>query len=186
MNRGTTRLAGHTYGAGSYFVTVCVHEREGLFGEVVDGAMCLNNAGRVVVEELCRTVELRAGVTIDAFVVMPNHVHVILSLADPGSATVRRGMACHAPEHRDASGCVDGGAREFGRPVARSLGTVIGAFKSAVTKRTRQTTDRVDPVWQRGYHEHIIREHDDIEVYRRYIAMNPVRWAEDEENPSRF
>ncbi|OUL21525.1 hypothetical protein BV372_31620 [Nostoc sp. T09] len=74
---------------------------------------------------------------------------------------------------------------QFGKPVPGSIPTVIRSFKSAVTKRInlmRKTP--YPPVWQRDYYESIIRE-DGLDNVRQYIINNPVKWAEDEEKPSR-
>ena len=84
----------------------------------------------------------------------------------------RKGMARHAP------------TREFAKPIAQSLPTIIGAFKSAVTKHiniTRNTQGR--PVWQRNYYEHVIRDERKLFAIRKYIRNNPLNWDRDEDNP---
>jgi putative transposase len=84
-NRHSIRLKRHDYtSAGAYFVTVCTHRREHLFGEVRDGRMVLNEFGDAVWWEWHRTEHVRPEVELDAFVVMPNHVHGIVVInADP-------------------------------------------------------------------------------------------------------
>jgi putative transposase len=65
-----------------------------------------------------------------------------------------------------------------------SLSAVIGSLKSAVTKRIniiRRATGL--PVWQRNYYEHIIRDENEADCIRQYIANNPMQWMNDEENP---
>jgi hypothetical protein len=71
-------------------------------------------------------------------------------------------------------------------PKPHSLGAIIGSFKSAVTKRINihRNTPGV-PVWHRNYYEHIIRDDSEMHRVREYIAENPARWLEDEENPNR-
>ena len=82
-HRRSIRLGGYDYSQpGAYFVTVCAQNRECLFGELVDNKMRLNDAGRMVEsvwEELPRHY---AGIDIDAFVAMPNHIHGIIMLLD--------------------------------------------------------------------------------------------------------
>lgn len=77
--------------------------------------------------------------------------------------------------------------RRFGAPPRGALSSVVGAFKSAVTReRNRELGTPGAPLWQRNYHEHVIRNDDDLRRIRRYIADNPLRWARDEENPGRM
>jgi len=104
----------------------------------------------------------------------------------PTNAAVR-GTACRAPTDAAVQGTAcrapTGTERRFGQPIAGSLPTIVGAFKSAVTKRINEL--RASPgakVWQRGYYEHIIRSDRALDRIRAYIAANPARWALDPEN----
>ena len=66
----------------------------------------------------------------------------------------------------------------------KPLGRLIGAFKTVSSKRINETRGTPGvPVWQRNYYEHIIRNEESLNEIRQYIAGNPMRWAEDEENP---
>src|ERR1041384_2791761 len=77
--RRSIRLPHYDYGeSGAYFVTICVHHRECLFGEVVDGSIVLKDLGKIVATEWRRTAEIRPNLTVDEFVVMPNHLHGLL------------------------------------------------------------------------------------------------------------
>ncbi|MGH7601113.1 MAG: transposase [bacterium] len=78
-HRRSIRLKGYDYSqAGAYFITICTHDRECIFGEIRDGQMQLNEIGKIVEAEWLKTVEIRDNVELDAFVVMPNHVHGII------------------------------------------------------------------------------------------------------------
>ena len=130
--------------------------------------MRLNSIGKVAHEEWWRSEKLRSEIRLDAFVVMPNHVHGIVFLNG------RRGTARRAPT-----------AERFGKPTAQSLPTFIRAYKSAVTKRINEL--RISsgaPVWQRNYYEHIIRGKEELDRIREYVAANPLRWPFDPENPA--
>jgi len=132
--------------------------------------MALFEAGQMVAQEWLRTSGARPDVKLDQFVVMPNHFHGIIWLTAAQVGTARRAPTL---EH-------------FGKPVARSLPTVIRAFKSAVTKRIntlRNTPEAV--VWQRGYYEHVIRDEEALHRIREYIINNPGRWELDRENANR-
>ena len=174
--RRSIRLQGYDYTqSGAYFVTLCIHQRECLLGDIVDGLLRVNSWGEIVQEEWLRTEILRPAVALDDFVIMPNHFHGIICIANDGRDTelIRRGTARRAPTRE-----------QFGRPVSGSLPTLIRAFKSATTKRInerRGTTGIL--VWQRNYYEHIIRNEEALKRAREYIALNPLRWHLDCENP---
>jgi hypothetical protein len=66
------------------------------------------------------------------------------------------------------------------RLIAGSLGAIIGQFKSIVTKRIRQSAHAADdPIWQRNYHERILRNQAEYDVIRAYVLLNPERWGDD-------
>lgn len=90
-SRRSIRLKGYDYaGAGAYFVTICAHNRECLFGKIVDGKMVLNDAGRMV-ETVWDQLPIRfPHLELDEFIVMPNHIHGIL-------VPPRRGEPCVRP-----------------------------------------------------------------------------------------
>ncbi len=153
---------------GVYFVTICTHQRECLLGDIVDGLMHVNCWGEIVQEEWLRTAILRPAVALDVFVVMPNHFHGIISIASDCRGTARR-----APT-----------GEQFGRPISGSVPTLIRAFKSATTKRINEKRGTPGtPVWQRNYYEHIIKNEEALNRTRAYIALNPLRWDMDCENP---
>ncbi|MBI2354681.1 MAG: hypothetical protein HYV06_06595 [Deltaproteobacteria bacterium] len=80
-HRRSIRLRNFNYAsAGAYFVTICSQGRECLFGEVVDGVMVANDAGRMVKSVWSGLPERFSGIELDSFVIMPNHVHCILFL----------------------------------------------------------------------------------------------------------
>ena len=82
-HRRSVRLRGYDYSqAGAYFVTIVCHKRQSLLGKVVDGIVELNPLGRLVEMEWLRVAEVRPYVTLDAFIIMPNHLHDILIISD--------------------------------------------------------------------------------------------------------
>jgi putative transposase len=123
-HRRSLRLRDYDYSQnGAYFVTICTHQGTCPFGDVVDGDMVLNEWGAIVREEWLRTAIVRINIELDAFVVMPNHMHGIIVIVDnDGTIGPTRRVA---PTH--ATG-----------PKSGSVGAIIGQFKSIVTKRIRQ------------------------------------------------
>ena len=158
---------------GAYFVTVCAGERRCVFGSVRDGSVSLSRYGEIVVEEWLAVPEHRPGVELDVFVVMPNHFHGLL-VVDDGSC---RGTACRAQ-----GGEGDDAQRSFGGLAAGSLGAVVGGFKSAVARRiNRERGTPGDVVWQRNFHERVVRNERMLDALRIYIESNRANWEKDED-----
>ena len=189
--RRSIRLRGYDYSqAGAYFVTVCVQGRQCLFGGVVDGMMGLNDAGRMAQTVWEGLPDRFPSIELDTFVVMPNHIHGIILLAD---ASRGRGESCIRPgvnettvgdqkgDHKD---------RPYGT-LAGTMGRVMQAFKSIVTHEyVMGVRQHVWPPFagrllQRNYYEYIIRDEESLNRIREYIATNPLRWTLDRENPWR-
>jgi REP element-mobilizing transposase RayT len=165
--------------AATYFVTLCTHQRAHLFGPIANGRMALNAIGRIVDEEWRRSEAIRDEMTLDAFVVMPNHLHGIVVFTTDGPAVSPQAS------HRRAT---LGGTEENPDPPAlhrppRSLGSFVAGFKSAATTRINQHRGTPGaPVWQRNYHDRIIRTERHLWAARRYIRDNPAQWADDRHN----
>jgi len=157
---------------GAYFVTICTNRHNCLFGEIVDSAMMLNAFGEIVHDEWIRTAIARPNVTIDTFIVMPNHLHGIIIINE---YNIRRGDPAGRPYTPIPHG-----------PPSNSIGAMVGQFKSLAPKRIN--TLRHTPgnrIWQRNYYEHVIRNEADLNEIRQYLLDNPVQWDKDENNPTR-
>lgn len=165
-HRKSIRIKEYDYTqAGAYFVTIVTYQRDSLFGDIDDGEMTLNAFG-VIADECWRAIpEHFPFVELGAHVIMPNHVHGIIIIHEPVGAT-------HAsPLPKQPRG-----------PAPRSLGAIVGSFKSAVTRRIGREHNATG-IWQRNYYEHIIRDEKDLQRITDYIEANPSRWDEDDENP---
>ena len=195
-HRRSIRLKGYDYRrAGAYFVTVCTRERECLFGEVSHGQVCPCALGQIVAETWQEIPSHFERAAVDALVVMPNHVHGVIVLKDEygadaaSAAREGRGTACRAPTTSPSPGhgaSMAPNMEAFGKPTPGSLATIMRSFKSASTKRVNTLRDsRGAALWQRGYHEHIIRNDGELRAIPEYIADNPIHWREDPENPAR-
>ncbi|MEW5872045.1 MAG: transposase [Chloroflexota bacterium] len=189
-HRRSIRLKGYDYTqSGAYFITLVTQGRARLFGEIVDNAMRLNRAGRIVEQEWRRLAMRFPNLRLDAFVIMPNHVHGIIVIVDPTGATrcAPAGIVDGGDSAPDGGMIDQGGSplraddggdwlRPHGPPPG-SVGAYVGQFKSRVTKRLRLAF----PIWQRDYYEHIIRDQDEWDRIRQYIHDNPRHWQEDSE-----
>ena len=174
-HRRSIRLPGYDYASdGAYFVTIVTKDRESLLADIDGMAVCLTDIGKIVEEEWVRTAEVRAEVELDAFVVMPNHVHGIVVIAGPTAVGAHGRAPLRQPED---------GTTLVRRP--RSLGALVAGFKSACTTRINALRDHPGvPVWQRNYYDRIIRNEAELNRTHRYILDNPAHWHEDPENPA--
>ncbi len=173
-HRRSIRLKGYDYAQpGGYFVTIVTYQRECLFGEIISTEMRLNPYGRIV-EECWRAIpEHFQNVELGAYVIMPNHIHGIIFIRGAGEI----GAAANPPPvgARHASPLPSHGTSP------RSLGTIVGSFKSAVTHRLGREFRKAN-IWQRNYYEHVIRNETEWDKIHRYIESNPANWESDQEN----
>lgn len=173
-HRRSIRLREFDYSrAGAYFITICPCDQEPLFGKITDGEMVLNEWGQIVEEEILRTGEIRENVTIDKYVIMPNHIHIIFVINDDCRGTVCRARNNIIYDHKGTARCAPTPER-FQKPVKNSIPTIVRSYKSAVTKRINllRRTPGIH-VWQRNYYEHVVRDERGMNKIRRYI--HPVR-----------
>ena len=180
-HRRSIRLKGHDYSQpGAYFVTICTRDQECLFGHVVNGEMRLNDAGEIAQrcwEEIPRHFPL---VELDAFVVMPNHVHGIIVIQGRGEASV----PLHVSKERPGSDASPLRQRPNGTQPG-SLSAIVQNFKYISTRRMNAARSTPGtPVWQRGFYEHVVRDEEELRAIREYVLGNPARWDEDENNPA--
>ena len=180
-HRRSIRLQDFDYtSCGAYFVTVCAQGRECHFGEVVDGVMLENDAGRMVGRWWKELANKYGAVEFDRFVVMPNHFHGIIFLVGAD--------LCVRPDLRPEIG-LNRGINESGAHAGAPLPKIIQWFKTMTTneyiKNVSQSRWPPFPgrLWQRNYFERVIRNEAELDKFRDYILTNPARWVEDEENP---
>ena len=153
-----------------------------LFGEVVAGRQHLTAAGQVARQCWCGIPKHFPTVTLDTFVVMPDHMHGIIVIGKrPDQRDV--GAQHAAPLHLPARPLSPGGdvlltRGQSLRVPPGSLGAIIRAFKSAATKRINELQGTPGKkVWQRNYYDRVIRSDDELHRARRYIMTNPDRWS---------
>jgi REP element-mobilizing transposase RayT len=176
-NRQSIRKKGWDYTApGWYFVTINTQRGVALFGTIVNGRMVLSEAGRVAEEEWRKSAVIRRNIELDAFVVMPNHVHGVVRILP------ERGLDTSSPFA--SSPCR---RARFGKPIAGALGTFVGAYKAAVSREmnrrglrglTRQARPAAgaSAIWHRNYWDVIVRDEKALANIRHYIRSNPQNY----------
>ena len=219
----SVRLQGYDYSQpGAYFITIVTHNRQCLFGNIVDGEMMLNEFGVLVKNEWLKTGIIRPNIVIDAFVVMPNHLHGILIITGNddgrgfrgggGRDTLQRVSTTKSEMESDTKSDMESDTKsdmesnmesdmesnmesdmesdtgmgtktmeQFGKPTTNSIPTIVRLFKSTTTKQINQLRQTpMQPLWQRNYYEHIIRNEIELNRIRQYIIDNPKKWKTDE------
>ena len=171
-HRSSIRLKDYDYTIpGAYFITLLAHGSTCFFGDISSNQASMNPFGEIVREEWLRTPNVRPEITLDEYVIMPNHLHAIIYISEPTTVGAHGRAPLHTPVYT------------FSRP-PKSLGSFIAGFKSIVTKRiTILRATPGQPVWQRNYYEHIIRDDQDLNRIRTYIRNNPIQWGTDHEYP---
>jgi len=162
---------------GYYFVTFATRNLKFVFGEIFEGEVLLNEYGRIALEELENLCQREDDMELDAFVIMPNHIHLILRIKRWSRSGAMRGIARTGDS--------------LSRPIsfrakglqAGSLGAIIGRYKSAVSRKINQLRgSQGAEIWHRNYYERIVRNEGELKRIRQYIARNPISWAQDKLN----
>ncbi len=185
-HRRSIRLKGYDYAqAGAYFITMCVQDRACLFGDAVDGTMILSSPGQMIHKAWCELPNHYPHVELDAFVIMPNHVHGIIVLV--GSGPIVGVGPCAYPDHSQTPKRI--GQPQGVAPTGLSLSDTVHRFKTMTTKRYADGVKKRGwapfwaRLWQRNYYEHVIRNERELDKIREYIGTNLLKWALDRENP---
>ena len=170
--RKQIRLREYDYSApGTYFVTICTHDRRCILSDIAVGEglappeAFLSAIGKIVEEQILDLPSRYPSISVDNYVIMPNHIHLIVSLAETAGGA--------SPSPTAGSGVF----ASIGGP-SPSLFDVMRVLKSLTTRLARPLLGE-SPLWQRSYHEHVIRGEEDYRQIWEYIDTNPANWAED-------
>ena len=153
--RKPTRLKNYDYSsAGAYFITICTHNRKNIFSNIVgEGSPLpqLTTKGKLAEEYVLKINEKYPCVKIDKYVIMPNHMHLILRIDNDGR----------------------------GNP-SPTVSNVVGWLKYSITKQINRNHDTAgNIIFQRSFHDHVIRDYDDYLKIWEDISTNPAKWQDD-------
>lgn len=162
VRRKPTRLNNYDYSnSGAYFITICTHNKKYLFSNVV-GAIQelpenkLTQYGEYV-KQIIEILPLRFNISIPKYVIMPNHIHMIIVIKNDEGRAIRE-----SPLLRRNRSIID---------------KTIGFLKMNVSKKIHITYK--ENIWQRSYHDHIIRDEKDYLKIWEYIDTNVIKWKLD-------
>ena len=157
------RLTEYDYSTnGFYYVTICTHNHEEIFGSIEINDITLNVYGGIVKDSWMDLPSHHKSIQLDAFVIMPNHIHGIIIIKCP----IGNRPACSVNKNNN-------------------LSVIIGSYKSTVTKQINRKNNNTFK-WQKSFYEHIIRTTDSLNKIREYIVNNPINWDKDKNNPLNY
>jgi len=152
---------------GAYFVTLVSKDRQPIFGQVIGEEIMLSPIGQIVSQEWRRTPDMRPNVSLEEFIVMPDHFHAILFIHEQSSATSKSLDGNSLGAHRSAP-------QQGLRRQPNSLSSIMAGFKSKASQRAGRT------LWQRNYYDRIIRDEAELNRIREYILYNPLLLSQQE------
>lgn len=199
----SARLQSWDYASeGSYFITICTKDMVHHFGEIENGKMILSNSG-VIADLMWYEIKNHTkNIELGEFVVMPNHIHGILILngvetrhalskndinalsenninnETMHSTIIDNNETMHAlslPQSEQSEKTI--GQQRFQNQGKNTISSIIGSYKSAVTKHCNRLG--FEFAWQPRFHDHIIRDAQSFENIQNYIASNPMNWGND-------
>jgi len=155
--RKSNRLKDYDYSqAGCYFITICISDGKDLLGDIIAGQLSLSEYGKTVKLEIENIPTVRKECIIQKYVVMPNHIHMIVQIVgDDGNRPANPRADRHPPLQR------------------KSISNMVQGLKGVVTRQLGFS------IWQRSFHDHIIRDEAEYQRVWQYIDENPQRWNED-------
>ena len=173
--RRSIRIKEYDYSQkGMYFITICTQNRRNILSTITVEADDhvrpeLTPIGKIVENEIINTNKIRENVKINQYIIMPNHIHMIIEIYAVGAHCMRPLLfcfllgACNAPLQQYNNG----------------LNHVIKGLKGAVTKKAKEKCGYLGRIWQRNYYEHIIRNEKEYWQIYKYIETNPIKWKYD-------
>ncbi len=158
---------------GAYFITICTKNKVCSLGDIVNGKMQLSKIGVLADVFLHEIKKHTKNIESGAFVVMPNHVHVILTINKQIVETL------HATSLRQPNKYLSAIS-----PKAHSISTIVRSYKSAVAKHAHRLG--YDFAWQARFHDHIIRTEESFNKITEYVINNPENWEKDKFHPEQI
>ena len=189
QRRRSVRLRERDYSAaGKYFLTICTRSRELILGIIENTNIILSPIG-IIAERYWKNIPRHfPNVRLDEYCIMPNHIHGILIIEDMADVGVQYEIPVNHIEPLPSSEplhSVESHLHSFQHMVPKSIGSIIRAYKTAVTKRCKENGfDQF--IWQRNFYDRIIRDDGELRRIQEYIRNNPANWEIDDENPKKI
>lgn len=186
---GSHRKPNWDYSADAlYFLTIVTQNRECILGDVINSEMVLSEMGKIVNAEFLKSFEIRDELFLHEYVIMPNHLHMIVEICNPtvephGLTVEPHGRAVQQSDRSDQKSGLESIKRNMPIRLPKSISSFMAGFKSAVNTQIDNYIDeqnlnipkynRNNHFFQPNYHDHIIRNQFEYERIVRYIIGNP-------------
>jgi REP element-mobilizing transposase RayT len=157
------------YNEGMFFITICTHHKKHYFGEIIDEEMHFSKIGKTLNDELENTSLHHPHIEVPIFVVMPNHFHSIV--------IIKKGQNQHADATRSVPTSKERLSNGINSDKRTLLSTYIGCLKAAVTRYAHTLNENFK--WQSRYHDHAIRNINELNNISQYIKTNVAKWEHD-------
>ena len=197
FNSKSNRLENYDYSENWwYFITICTKDRQEYFGEIIHWKMILNEIWRELDLEIKNIPTFRKNVSLDEYVIMPNHIHIILFLQNnncrdvpvehlKGKAEIKNDIGNNMFHRNISTGEKQNFSKEYYSDISPKkwkLWNVIKLFKSFFTKNINNSQDKIYFAWQNNYYDRIIRNENELDRIRKYIYENPLKWELEKDN----
>jgi REP element-mobilizing transposase RayT len=159
---------------GAYFITICTQNRLHFFGTIQNQEMQLSEIGKFAEQYWYEIPNHFPFIELGNFVVMPNHVHGILIIDKMNDEPFVETRQCLVSKIETNS--IIGSSR-FQNQGKNTISSIVGSYKSIVTKMSRQINPNFG--WQSRFHDHIIRNSKSFDNIQNYIEQNPLKWDDD-------
>lgn len=189
-----------------YFITIVCENRECIFGNVENNKMILNSSGQIIKNELFKSVEIRNNWIFHIWVIMPNHIHLLVEIikshdvethdVEAHSSAFLESQNNNVNTHDVETHCGASLRHDLPKKLTRkpnSISSFVDIFKSVTTKqivdlrrdapcRDAQQCVSTGKIWQSNYHDHIVSNYNSFEMIHQYISNNPGNWENDSIN----
>ena len=181
-----------------YFITIVCENRECIFGNVENNKMILNASGQIIKNELFKSVEIRNNWIFHNWVVMPNHIHLLVEITksnvvETHSSASLESQNNNVETHNVKTHCGASLRDDLPKKLTRkpnSISSFVAIFKSVTTKQIVDLRRdallcvctgcvSTEKIWQSNYHDHIVRNYNSFEMIHQYISNNPRNWEND-------
>ena len=174
-----------------YFITLVTQGRKCIFGDIEEGKMILNENGKIVENELSKSIKIRKDWFFHNWIVMPNHVHLLIEIQNEistpqhivethscaSTSVTSTKIVSNIAETHSCAPLQNQSLSTLSRK-SKSISSFVALFKSVTTKQIQGTGS----IWQSNYHDHIVRNYKTFETIYSYIKNNPISWETDSIN----